>query len=905
MTREEFSRIAGAYLYLDGATGSNLVKAGMPSGVCPEQWILEHPDVMLDLQKRYVAAGTDILYVPTFTANRIKLAEYGLEKQMGSMIRSLTDISREAASGADRPVYLAGDLTMTGELLRPMGKMELEDLIDIYKEQIRFLAEAGVDLLVAETMMSLAEARAAVIAAKEICDLPVMVTMTFEADGRTLYGTDARTAAVVLEGLGVSAVGVNCSTGPAHMRQIVADMAACTARIPVIAKPNAGLPYLDEQGRTVYNMDAEEFTEEMKELVKAGATILGGCCGTTPECIRRLRETFGKGAVSYEGRGKKGQRYLASERQTVEFGLDDGFLIVGERINPTGKKLLQAQLREGCFDKVLQFAQEQEQCGARILDVNIGMGGIDEKEMMLRAVEEISGVTGLPLSLDSSHVDVLEAALRHYPGRALVNSVSLEKEKYEKLLPIVKKYGAMFILLPLSDKGLPENIQEKIQIIDTILERAYSLGMRKEDVVVDGLVATVGANKKAALETLETIRYCKANGLATICGLSNISFGMPERGFVNTAFLTLAIKEGLTMAIANPSQELLVSCALAADLLLAKEDADIRYIEYAGTVAENKAKKEAALEKKLQEAARQDRIAGNGQGGTGDSAGNSRSDTGDSAGNGQGNAGDSAGNGQGSIGDSPWVLQARKAESGQDSGNGRTTGDEDRRKEGLCTHNTESSGPGDEPHYRSALRNGILKGNRNGIAALTKDALAQGEDPSALLNEILLPAINEVGELFDKGKYFLPQLIASAEAMKNSIEILEPMLLRETEETDKPTVVIATVEGDIHDIGKNLVALMLKNYGFRVIDLGKDVPKEEIIRAAKEHNARIIALSALMTTTMQRMKEVIAYARQEGVDAKVMVGGAVITRDYAEEIGADGYSADAAEAVKVARQLTS
>ncbi len=873
MTRDEFNHIAGAYLYLDGATGSNLVKAGMPSGVCPEQWILEHPGVMLKLQKRYVAAGTDILYVPTFTANRIKLAEYGLEKQMGSMIRSLADISREAASGADHSVYLAGDLTMTGELLRPMGTMELEDLIDIYKEQIGFLAEAGVDLLVVETMMSLAETRAAVIAAKEICDLPVMVTMTFEADGRTLYGTDARTAAVVLEGLGVSAVGVNCSTGPAHMRQIVADMAACTARIPIIAKPNAGLPYLDERGRTNYNMDAEEFTEEMKELVKAGATILGGCCGTTPEFIRRLRETFGKEAVSYEERGKAGRRYLASERQTVEFGLDDGFLIVGERINPTGKKLLQAQLREGCFDKVLQFAEEQEQCGARILDVNMGMGGIDEKEMMLRALEEVSGVTSLPLSLDSSYVDVLEAALRHYPGRALVNSVSLEKEKFEKLLPIVKKYGAMFILLPLSDKGLPENIQEKIQIIETVMERAYSLGMRKEDVVVDGLVTTVGANKKAALETLETIRYCKASGLATICGLSNISFGLPERGFVNTAFFTLAIKEGLTMAIANPSQELLVSCALAADLLLAKEDADIRYIEYAGTVAENRAKKEAALEKKLQEAARQGGIAGSGQSGTG-------------------------------TGSSPLMPQDKKADSSQNSGNGLIAGDASRHNEGICTHSPEISGQGEEPHHRSALRNGIMKGNRNGIAALTKDALAQGEDPSALLNEILLPAINEVGELFDKGKYFLPQLIASAETMKNSIDILEPLLLQETENEDKPVVVIATVEGDIHDIGKNLVALMLKNYGFRVIDLGKDVPKEEIIRAAKEHNARIIALSALMTTTMQRMKEVIAYARQEGVDAKVMVGGAVITRDYAEEIEADGYSADAAEAVKVARQLT-
>lgn len=843
MTRKEFQDIARDHiLYLDGATGSNLVKAGMPSGVCPEQWILENRDIMLELQKSYVAAGTDILYAPTFTANRVKLAEYGLQDQMDSMIRELVKISREAAAEAGHPVYVAGDLTMTGGMLRPMGKMELEDLIEIYKEQVAMLAEAGVDLLVIETMMSLAETRAALIAAKEVCELPVMATMTFEADSRTLYGTDAKTAAIVLESLGASAVGVNCSTGPAHMRQIVSDMSAYTDKIPVIAKPNAGLPYLDEQGRTCYSMDAEEFAEEMKELVDAGASILGGCCGTSPEYIRLLWERFGKKRPFRPSERKEEIHYLTSERETVEFGLEGGFLIVGERINPTGKKLLQAQLREGCFDRVRQFAEEQEQCGAKILDVNMGMGGINEKETMLHALEEVGSVTNLPLSLDSSHVDVLEAALRHYPGRALVNSVSLEAEKFEKLLPVVKKYGAMFILLPLSDKGLPENIQEKRQIIETVLERAYSLGLQRKDVVVDGLVATVGANKNAALETLETIRYCKENKLATICGLSNISFGMPERGFVNTSFLTLAIREGLTMAIANPSQELLVGCALATDLLLAKEDADIRYIEYAGLVAENREKKEKALQKKLQEAVLKE-----------------------------------------------GAVAAAVTEGNDAKGPEKGKGD-------------NKSGPGGGSELE-ILRNAVLKGNRSGIASLTREALTKGEEPSRLLNEALLPAINEVGELFDKGKYFLPQLIASAEAMKNSIEVLEPLLVQETDGRDKPVVVIATVEGDIHDIGKNLVALMLKNYGFRVIDLGKDVPKEEIIRAAKENNARIIALSALMTTTMQRMREVIAYAKEEGVEAKVMVGGAVITQDYADEIGADGYSADAAEAVKLAKSL--
>ena len=833
MTREEFITLSKDHiLYLDGATGSNLVKAGMPSGVCPEQWILEHQGVMLQLQKDYVQAGTNILYAPTFTANRVKLAEYHLEKNMTSMIRDLVAISKKAAeSTPGHPVYVAGDLTMTGEQLKPMGKMNLETLIDIYKEQILCLVDAGADLLVVETMMSLAETRAALIAAKEVCDLPVIATLTFEADGRTLFGTDAKTAAIVLESLGASAIGANCSTGPAQMESIISEMVSHT-RIPVIAKPNAGLPFLDENGTTCYNMEAEE----LEVLVNAGATILGGCCGTTPEFIRQIHERFGTDAKVAASRRPDGIRYLTSERITHSFGLDDGFFVVGERINPTGKKALQAQLREGSFEKVIQFAEEQEACGAKVLDINMGMSGIDEKASMLRALEEVSGVTNLPLSLDSSYVEVLEAALRNYPGRALVNSVSLETEKFEKLLPIVAKYGAMFILLPLSDAGLPKDIEEKKEIIHKIYDRALSLGMCKEDIVVDGLVATVGANPKAALETLETIRYCKENGFATICGLSNISFAMPERSFVNTAFLTLAIQAGLTMAIANPSQELLMSCALAADLLLNKEEAALRYIEYAGGVRERREEKEAELAKKLALLENQGTTAKTG------TAGNA----------------------------------AKEA--------------------------TADNGP-QINEMQDKLKTAVLKGNRNGIVKITKEALESGEKPAELLNQVLLPAINQVGEFFDQGKYFLPQLIASAEAMKNSIEVLEPLLQTGGTGEEMPVVVIATVEGDIHDIGKNLVALMLKNHGFHVIDLGKDVPQAKILESAKEHHAEFIALSALMTTTMQRMREIVAAAKEEGITAKIIIGGAVITQEYADEIGADGYSKDAADAVKLAKSL--
>ena len=836
MTKKEFRELAKkGLLFLDGATGSNLMKAGMPAGVCPEQWILEHEDVMENLQRQYVNAGTNILYAPTFTANRIKLEEYGLDGQIEEMNKRLVALSKRAA--ADK-AYVAGDITMTGRQLKPMGDMEFETLIDVYKEQIRLLDEAGVDLLVVETMMSLQESRAALIAAKEVSDLPVMVTMTFEKDGRSLFGTDAKTAAIVLESLGADAVGANCSTGPAQMEDVIRSMTEVTA-IPIIAKPNAGLPAVDENGNTYYNMAADTFAEEMKILVNAGATILGGCCGTSPEYIAKLtkavKSTFAVNegyAKRSDGTHKTGRHFLTSQCMPLEFGLNDRFMIVGERINPTGKKKLQEELRNGSFELVKQFAEEQEENGARILDVNMGMSGIDEKESMLLAIEEVASVTNLPLSLDSSYIEVLEAALRNYPGRALVNSVSLETEKFEKLLPIVKKYGAMFILLPLSDKGLPESLDEKKEIINTIVNRALELGMSKDDIIVDGLVTTVGANKKAALETLETIRYCKENGLATICGLSNISFGLPERSYVNTAFLTMAIREGLTMAIANPSQELLVCSAFASDLLLNKEEADIAYIERMSLVTERKEREKQQLERLKKLAA-------------------------------------------GETGEADLSLSETAGKTGTAIAEG----------------------------WQGKIKEAVLKGNKKGITALTKQAIEEGEDAQKLLNETLLPAINEVGDLFDKGKYFLPQLIASAEAMKNSIEVLEPYLMSGSQNQDMPVIIIATVEGDIHDIGKNLVALMLKNYGFKVIDLGKDVPKEEIIKAAKENNAQIIALSALMTTTMQQMRYVVDYAKEQGVTAKIMIGGAVITEDYADEIGADGYSKDAADAVKLAQRL--
>lgn len=819
MTKQEFREfINDRIVFLDGATGSNLFKAGMPAGVCPENWILEHPDVLFDLQKAYAEAGSDIVYAPTFTGNRIKLADYGLQDRLDEINTELVKLSKKAVDGK---ALVAGDVTMTGRQLKPVGDLDFEELIDVYKEQIGVLDRAGADLIVIETMMSLQECRAAMIAAGEVTKLPIMVTLTFESDGRTLYGTDAASAAICLEALGADAIGANCSTGPDKMCEIISAITKVTS-IPVIAKPNAGLPSVGADGSTEYDMGSEEFTDGIGELIKCGASIVGGCCGTTPEYIKGIHDAYGGKALGEidhnilnDGKRKDPKaRYLSSERSNLVFYLDDPFMIVGERINPTGKKKLQAQLREGNLDMVCDFATQQEADGASILDVNVGMSGIDEHDMMLKVLDEVTALTSLPLCLDSSNADVMEAALRIYPGRALINSISLEKGKAERFLPLAKKYGAMFILLPVNPDGLPKNNEEKIANIENLYKLACEYGLNKQDIIVDGLVATVGAQKDAALSTLATIDYCYNNDFATICGLSNISFGLPERKYINSAFLTMAISKGLTMAIANPSQELLVNSAFASDLLRNKDTADIKYIE--------------RMQRYSAEPAAPSAGASEAKPGAKDSAAD--------------------------------ILDI--------------------------------------------IYQDVLYGNKRNIVKDTKQAVDMGHDPSDILGKVLMPAINDVGDKYDKGTFFLPQLISGAEAMKMSISFLEPLMESESSGAkEMPSIVIATVHGDIHDIGKNLVALMLKNYGFNVIDLGKDVPKEDIIKAAVDNNASIIALSALMTTTMKEMKNVVDLAHEKKVPAKIIIGGAVVTPDYADEIGADGYSSDAADAVRVVKKI--
>ena len=811
MTREELKAlIADGPVILDGATGTNLMEKGMPMGVCPEAWILENKEIMIDLQRRYVEAGTQILYAPTFTANCIKLEEYDLSDRLEQMNRDLVKISKEAAGGK---AYVAGDMTMTGKQLFPLGDLMFEELVDVYKEQARILDDEGVDLFVVETMMSLQESRAAVIAIREVSDLPIMVSLTYNEDGRTLFGTTPEVAVVVLQSLGADVIGVNCSTGPAEMAPLVAKMAEY-ATIPILAKPNNGFPELID-GKTIYRTTPEEFAQAGVSLVEAGAAIVGGCCGTTPAHIRALAGLV-KGMEVHTPLAHH-RSILTSERKSVEVSLDGNFMVVGERINPTGKKKLQAELREGKLDLVREMARQQEENGARILDINMGMNGIDEKEMMQKVIYEVSSTVDCPLCIDSSYVEVIEAALRIYPGRALINSISMESAKLEALLPVAKKYGAMFILLPVSDEGLPKDGEEKKAIINAVYDRALQEGLAHEDIVVDGLVATIGANPEAARECFDTIAYCKdEKKLPTICGLSNISFGLPERIYVNTAFLTMAICKGLTMAIANPSQEILMNGAFSSDLLLHRPDSDIRYIERMNRLAEEKARFETVVVKK---------------------------------------------------------------------------------------ENADVSGSSDSASKGSAVFQAVLKGNKGTILDEVKKELALGKKPEDIINDDLIPAINEVGVLFDKKKYFLPQLIGSANTMKLAIDYLEPMLEKKDSGADMPTLVIATVEGDIHDIGKNLVVLMLKNYGYRVIDMGKDVPAEDIIETAIKEHAAIIGLSALMTTTMMRMKDVVEMCKEKHCESKVIIGGACITQNFADEIGADGYSKDAAECVRLVERL--
>jgi 5-methyltetrahydrofolate--homocysteine methyltransferase len=779
-------------LILDGAMGTELQKRGMPPGVCPEAWCSEHPEAIQEIHRAYAQAGADIVYACTFGANRFKLHEYGIEN-VHEINRTLARLARAAVG---KRTFIAGDIGPTGRFVEPFGDLAFEEAVAIFKEQVLGLLEGGVDLFVIETMMDIQEARAALIAVKECSDHFTMVTMTYEPDGRTLNGTDPVTALITLQSLGADAVGCNCSTGPDNMLSFIKVMKPY-ATVPLAAKPNAGLPRL-VGGKTVFDMSAAEFAPFGKPFAEAGVNLMGGCCGTMPAHIAALKQaTLTEQPLAPRW---KGFAALSSSRRHRILDPMKPLCVVGERLNPTGKKALQQELLEGRMTLVRQIAREQEQQGADLLDVNVGMPGIDEVKTIRQIVNLLAASTELPLVIDSPKVETIEAALRQYPGRALINSISGEKDKYEKLLPLAAKYGAMFILLPLTEGEVPESAEKRKSIIQAVYREARHYGLTKDDFVVDGLVMTVASNPRAAAETLKTVQWCTEKlHCRTILGLSNVSFGMPERRWINATFLAMAQALGLTMAIVNPASEELMNTKRAADVLMQRDRDAAAYIRH--------------------------------------------------------------------------FARAPQVEP------------------------TEAATPDRKIHQA------ILDGNREDMVALVEAALTSGVDAGRLVDDIMIPAIIQVGDLFDKKTYFLPQLIASAEAMRLGVSHLEPRLQHQAVARDhKGTVLLATVQGDIHDIGKNIVALMLKNYGYQIIDLGKDVPADAIIAAMEERQPDVVGLSALMTTTMVHMKKVIDLAAKEGLPMRFILGGAVVTQAYADSLGA-AYAKDGVEAVRVVEKL--
>ena len=789
----------GGILIFDGAMGTLLQGRGLSPGQSPELFGATHPDAIVATHREYVAAGSRVITSNTFGASRFKLPA-------GTDVTGLnSDMARFARQAAGPEVFVAGSVGPTGQFAAPLGKVSLRELVDAFAEQIRGLAAGGCDLIVGETHFDLAEAKALVLAAREVCDLPVAVCMTFEGTA-SLTGSSPEVFADAMENLGVDLIGVNCGQGPDDMAAVVRIFSNRLAT-PFFVKPNAGIPRLVD-GRTVFPMGPEEFAAKTARFADLGAKALSGCCGTTPAHIRALA-----GALA----GRSWQRPEATDRpvlavvtrgQSVALGGSRPCAIIGERINPTGKAELAAELAAGVFDRALGFAEAQCQAGADILDVNVGAPMVDEVAVLPALAMELTKRQHLPLCLDSNNIEALTAGLWASPGTPLVNSISGEPGRLERLGPICRTHGAPFILLPLKGRQLPVTAAERLAIIEQLLTQIDDLGIPRRLVLVDALALTVSSKPEAGVACLETIRQCRERfGLPTVLGLSNISFGLPARELVNAAFFAMCLGAGLSAAIANPNVSRLMETAGAAEVLLGRDPQAGRFIGHYAS----------------------------------------------------------------------W-------------------------KPGTPVV-TRESGPGDAGSQEgSPLRQAVIRGKREEVLDRIEKALAAGRAASAILNEDLIPAIMEVGERYERKEFFLPQLLVAAEAMREGFSRLEP-LLAETAGAAKARIVMATVEGDIHDIGKNIVCLMLKNHGFEVIDLGKDVPAERIVDAAEQHGAAVIGLSALMTTTMVRMEDTVRLVRERGLSARVMVGGAVVTEAFARLIGAHAHAADAVDAVRQAKAL--
>lgn len=777
------------FLVFDGGMGTMLQEYGLKAGELPESYNIKNPEVIRKIHKAYIDAGADIITTNTFGANRYKLKDSGFGVE--EVIKSAVKTAREAAGDK----LVAHDIGPIGQLMEPYGTLSFQEAYNAFKEQVIAGTSAGADLILIETMSDIYEAKAAILAAKENSHLPVICTMTFQADGRTLTGSDPMTMVNIISNLGVAALGINCSLGPKEIMPLLAQILKYSA-VPVIVQPNAGLPTI-EDGSTFYEVNSETFGQYIADMARMGASILGGCCGTTPDHIRSIRKSI-SGLSPVRPKVKK---YTAASSSTATVVLGEGVKIIGERINPTGKKKLKEALKNADMDYLLREAVAQRDAGAHILDVNVGLPEIDEKAMMEKAVKEMQGIVNLPLQIDSVRPDVIEAAARICSGRPIINSVNGEAGIMEAIFPIAKKYGCLIVALTLDEKGIPEKAEDRVRIAERIVKKAEEYGIDREDIIVDCLVLTASAQQKEVQETIKAVALVKEKlGLKTTLGVSNVSFGLPDRELLNRTFLAMTLTSGLDAPILNPMAEAMVNTIKAYNVLWNMDKDAAEYIRSCSKQDEKGAAK-------------------------------------------------------------------------------------------------ESEGSRD-------LKKIIIDGMKDEAAPMVRQLLSE-TDGMKIVDDYLIPALDVVGQKYESGEIFLPQLIQSAETVKKAFEAIKDNILQSTGEAaavHKGKIIIATVKGDIHDIGKNIVKILLENYGFDVYDLGKDVEINRIVEKVKEEKAALVGLSALMTTTVKSMEDTIKALRQHCPNTKVIVGGAVLNENYAEMIGADYYARDAREAVKIVRR---
>ncbi len=813
MRKDLRERLGKEWLFCDGGMGTFLQERGLKGGDLPEEWNVTHPEIILELNKRYLEAGVNIFNTNTFGLNALKFP--GRVKELATAAVGIAKKARIETGRED--VYIAIDVGPTGKLLEPLGDLSFDRAVELFSEVIASGAEAGADLVLIETMSDSYEAKAAVLAAKECCDLPIIVTTIYDEKGKLLTGGNVDSTVALLEGLGVDALGINCGLGPDKMVPIVKRLTE-VASLPIVVNPNAGLPR-SENGMTVFDVGPDEFAESMEEIATMGVQVMGGCCGTTPEHIAKMRKkVLEKPFIenTYKEFTVVSSYCNAVTLNPVDVSRDKP-VIIGERINPTGKKRFKQALRENDMDYILSQGMEQEDAGADILDVNVGLPEIDEPLLMQNVVSSLQGITGLPLQLDTTNIEALEKGLRYYNGKAMINSVNGKEEVISLVMPLVKKYGGVLVGLALDEDGIPGTADGRLKIAGKIYDAAEKYGIPRKDIVIDGLCMTVSSDTSSALSTLETVRRVREEYKGhTILGVSNISFGLPQRPLVNSIFLTMAMQEGLSFAIMNPNNEQMMAAYRS---FLALSDMDSQCMDF------------------IESYANYSSVSLVGSSGSGEKKSNQD-------------------------------ITSKQSADGVD-------------KEGA-----------------SALRNAIERG-MPAIAAKEMEDAIKDTDPLDIIDAELIPALDKVGKGFEKGTIFLPQLLMSAEAAKAAFEVVKKKMAGKPREM-KGRIIIATVKGDIHDIGKNIVKVMLENYGYDVIDLGKDVPPETVVDTAVKEDIKLIGLSALMTTTVVSMEETIKLLREKKPDTKVVVGGAVMTQEYSDQIGADCYAKDAMATVRYA-----